>query len=128
LSTGSTIPTGPSANQDATRNQKQFISRLGADDQITDGVTKGEASQVISDAKASGATNNTNGNSSSNSGRSSGAAPEYVTALPMKYIVLNKFLLSATTLVAKFPLDLRPVSQQPPTRRTSSTASEQAIS
>jgi len=73
---GSTIPTGPSANQDATRNQKQFISRLGADDQITDGITKGEASQVISDAKASGATNNANGNSSSNSARSSGAAPD----------------------------------------------------
>jgi hypothetical protein len=55
--------------------RKQFISRLGQDDQIQDGLTKGEASAIISDAKASGATNNNGGNASSGS-RASGAAPE----------------------------------------------------
>ena len=56
--------------------RKQFISRLGQDDQIQDGLTKGEASNIISDAKASGATNNTNGSNAPQGPRGTGAAAD----------------------------------------------------
>lgn len=36
----SKVPTGPSAEQDATRNQKDFVNRLGASDQLPEGATK----------------------------------------------------------------------------------------
>lgn len=45
---GSQIPTGPSAKQPATNNQKTLINSLGASDQISNSTTKGEASDIIS--------------------------------------------------------------------------------
>jgi len=45
---GSQIPTGPSAKQPATNNQKTLINSLGASDQISTDTTKGEASDIIS--------------------------------------------------------------------------------
>jgi len=45
---GSQVPTGPSAKQPATNNQKTLINSLGASDQISNSTTKGEASDIIS--------------------------------------------------------------------------------
>lgn len=60
---GSKVPTGPSAEQDATRNQKAFIGRLGQEGALSDTTTKGEASEIISSSLDAG-------------DRSSGAAPD----------------------------------------------------
>lgn len=60
---GSKVPTGPSAQQSATRNQKAFVGDLGAEHQLTQETTKGEASEIIR-------------NSLDNGDRSRGAAPD----------------------------------------------------
>jgi hypothetical protein len=45
---GSQIPTGPSAGQPATGNQKGLLNSLGAADQLSKDATKGDASELIS--------------------------------------------------------------------------------
>lgn len=64
--------------------RKAFLNRLGHGDQISPGMTKGDASDAINQAKQSGATNSSGGIASNSSGDgnvqsgngSSGAAQE----------------------------------------------------
>ena len=46
---GSTIPTGPSANQTATKKQRTYAEQLGTS--VPKDASKGEASDIISNAQ-----------------------------------------------------------------------------
>lgn len=48
---GNPVPTGPSAKQPATTNQKTLIDSLGAGNRLNADSTKGDASKIIKQAQ-----------------------------------------------------------------------------